>query len=406
MPFRLLHTADLLLDVPFIGVGPTPRPLFERLRDAPVATVDHLVGAALAHHVDAVLIAGGVSGGGPVSLRAATRLTRGVCQLADAGIPTVVVLGPREARAGLPASPGRDLPDAVTVVPPGEVVAVALERDGERVVAVVAASAPYGPDQVARAAGAVEGRPVVALATLPSGPPPPLDVEAGVAFWALGGAPEPRGGPVSGGGWAVVAAAPQPRVFPRPGPRPGAALLELGDGGPLPPTPLDIADLRLVSAEVDLARALTIGELEEQALAQLGPDDGRPVVAQLVVHGDGPGRQALGDPAARRWVLDRLQSNMGARAPGWWSDLVLVPLPAARRGALAQRSPGVAAVGARASEALRAGPGAVLDAARQRVGATDGGDGLPPPAAWAGIVHEAASLALDLVGAAHDGGAR
>src|SRR5690606_16764630 len=143
------------------------------------------------------------------------------------------------------------------------------------------------------------------LACLPPGPPPPLDPEAGLAFWALGGSPEPRGGP-AGGGWAVVAAASQPRVFPRPGPRPRAVLLELGADGPLPPVPLDVADVRLASVEVHLGQADTIGRLEELAWAGLGQaaEDPRPVVAQLVVVGDGPGRRHLGDPAARSWLLD------------------------------------------------------------------------------------------------------
>jgi hypothetical protein len=238
----------------------------------------------------------------------------------------------------------------------------------------------------------------VALAVLPPGPPPPLDADAGFAYWALGGSPEPRGGPVGGGAFAVVAAAPQPRAFPRPGPRPDAALLELGEAGPLPPRPLALADVELRSVEVDLATAPTPAALEAVAMAQLGeaPGEPQPVVAQLVLTGDGPARAALGGPEGHDHLLDRLRRATAA-SPVWWSDVVLLPLPPPRRGVLAARAPAARGIEARAAGLRSAGPGPLLVEARGVAGVLEP-PWPPAPASWPGLVDEAASLALEVLG--------
>lgn len=396
MPTRLLLAADLLLDVPLLGLGPMPRALFERVRDAPLHTVDALVELAVEHDVDAVLLAGGLSAGGEVDVRALAHLGAACDRLAEGGIPTVVALGPRD-RAGLVSLPGRELPPAVAVVPHGGLEAVVVQRLGGPPVAIVVAGAPLGPAEAGRSAASLP-HPRVVLATLPPGPPPPLDPAAGVACWALGGAPEPRGGPVAGGGWAVVAAAPQPRVFPRPGPRPGAALLEIDEtGAARPPTPLEPAAVRLVTVAVEVGPATSLAEVEERAAAGLpapGPE-AAPVVAQLVVLGEGPARRALGDPSTAAWLLDRLRYRLG-ETPAWWAHVVLAPLPVEVRDRLAAASP-LAAEAARRADEARLGPSSLLAEVRRDAGDDEPVGAAPPAPGWAGLVDEAASLAVELV---------
>ncbi len=402
MAFRLLHLADLLLDVPFFGLGPLPRAMFERLRDAPVATLDRLVDAAVDHDVDAVLIAGGTSvggsvgrsAGGGVTPRSAARLAAALERLAGAGIPTVIVLNGREG--GLPTVAGYDLPDAVTVVEPGQIDAVVIEHHGEPAVTVIAASAPLTAEHGGRAARHVPDGDLVIMATIPPGGPPRLDPNVPAAFWALGGSPEPRAGRV-GAGWGVVAAPPQPRVLPPPGPRPAAAVLESGPSGPRPPHPLDLADVSLARVAVDLAAASTPQQLEDLVAAGLEAvvDGSRPVMCELVAVGVGPLRSGLSDPATRQRLLARLRAQAAAeRTPVWWIDVVTAPLPPVYRTQLAAHWPPAAVIEARATALVAAGPDPALVDARASAGVA-GLEGLPAPGAWPALVGDATSVALD-----------
>ena len=103
MPFRILHTADLHLDVPIGGAGPTPPALTRQLATAGLDTLDRLVDLALAEDVDAVLVAGGLwTGGHPDEV--AGRRAAGALDAPRRGIGHD---GPRPPPGRTPRSPAR-----------------------------------------------------------------------------------------------------------------------------------------------------------------------------------------------------------------------------------------------------------------------------------------------------------
>lgn len=398
MPFRLLHTADLLLDVPLVGVGPLPRPLFERVRDAPMTTLDHLVGAALHYQVDAVAVAGGIALD-PSDTRAAAGLARAIDRLTDAGVTTIVALTRRDGE-DLPTPPGWEPHDAVTVVPPATAAAVTVERGDDAALAVVVGGEGVAPDQLVHAAAGIDAQAVVALVALPWGQPPPrLDPDA-FGAWMLGGAAEPYHARLGAGSWMTVAATPQPRWFGPSVRRADAFLLE-HDRGLATPRALQLADVAVVHVWVDLDDVDRLEDVAHRATqaanAAHGPDQA--AMLQLVLAGESELRRPLGGLETRQELLDQLRSQaMTAGRPRWWADVVVAPLQPAARDALASRSPAARAVLGEAQALEAADPHEVLAHARRAAG-IPGWERAPLPqrGAWAGLVDEAAVTALDLL---------
>ena len=97
MPFRILHTADLHLDVPIGGAGPVPPALTRQLATAGLDTLDRLVDLALAEDVDAVLVAGGLWSGGHPDEVAGRRAAGALERLAEASVTTVLARHPGRA---------------------------------------------------------------------------------------------------------------------------------------------------------------------------------------------------------------------------------------------------------------------------------------------------------------------
>ena len=128
MPFRILHTADLHLDLPIGGAGPTPPALTGQLATAALDTLDRLVDLALADEVDAVLVAGGLWLGGQADPVARRRVVAALERLAQGSV-TAVVARHRGERLDLLLEPGR-LPGQVHVPDPDHTEV--LELTGRR----------------------------------------------------------------------------------------------------------------------------------------------------------------------------------------------------------------------------------------------------------------------------------
>src|SRR6478735_4587451 len=90
MPFRILHTADLHLDVPIGGTGPTPPALTARLAAAALDALDRMVDVAVTNEVDAVVVAGGLWFGGRPDPVARRRVAAALERLARGSVAVVI----------------------------------------------------------------------------------------------------------------------------------------------------------------------------------------------------------------------------------------------------------------------------------------------------------------------------
>jgi DNA repair protein SbcD/Mre11 len=98
---RFVHTGDLHLDSPFLGIGQAaPERVATALRDATLRSWDRIVGLALDQHVNAVFVAGDVFEGANRTLRAQIAFRDGLERLARERIPSFVVTGNHDPLSG------------------------------------------------------------------------------------------------------------------------------------------------------------------------------------------------------------------------------------------------------------------------------------------------------------------
>lgn len=101
MGLRFVHTGDLHLDSPFLGIGQAaPERVATALRDATLRSWDRIVGLALDQHVNAVFVAGDVFEGANRTLRAQIAFRDGLERLARERIPSFVVTGNHDPLSG------------------------------------------------------------------------------------------------------------------------------------------------------------------------------------------------------------------------------------------------------------------------------------------------------------------
>ena len=101
MGLRFVHTGDLHLDSPFLGLGEAvPERISSALRDATLRSWERIVRLALDEHVDAVLVAGDVFEGANRTLRAQVAFRDGLERLAREQILSFVVTGNHDPLSG------------------------------------------------------------------------------------------------------------------------------------------------------------------------------------------------------------------------------------------------------------------------------------------------------------------
>ncbi|PLR89948.1 metallophosphoesterase family protein [Bacillus sp. T33-2] len=95
-----LHTADLHLDSPMVGLKNLPGHIFKRLQESTFKALENITEAAIRHQVDFVIIAGDIFDGEDRSLRAQARFKREMDRLCDNGIPVYVIHGNHDHLGG------------------------------------------------------------------------------------------------------------------------------------------------------------------------------------------------------------------------------------------------------------------------------------------------------------------
>ena len=119
---RFVHTADLHLDSPFVGIkAAAPENVASALRDATFSAYENIIDLCIDEQVDALLIAGDVFDSADRSLRAQLKFVEGLKRLDEAGIRSFVCHGNHdpldgwEARLDYPQSCTRFLKEAEAV---------------------------------------------------------------------------------------------------------------------------------------------------------------------------------------------------------------------------------------------------------------------------------------------------
>lgn len=95
-----IHTADLHLDSPLLGLKHLPESIFQRLQESTFKALEKIIDCAIEHEVDFIIIAGDLFDGEDRSLRAQTRFRREMYRLADKGISAFVIHGNHDHLGG------------------------------------------------------------------------------------------------------------------------------------------------------------------------------------------------------------------------------------------------------------------------------------------------------------------
>jgi DNA repair protein SbcD/Mre11 len=90
---KFLHTADLHLDSPMVGLRHLPKTIFHRLQESTFKALKNLIDSAIQHKVDFVVIAGDLYDGEDRSIRAQAILRNEMDRLAQNGIQVYAIHG-------------------------------------------------------------------------------------------------------------------------------------------------------------------------------------------------------------------------------------------------------------------------------------------------------------------------
>ncbi|WP_442601343.1 metallophosphoesterase family protein [Paenibacillus sp. KN14-4R] len=133
--FRFLHSADLHLDSPFLGMTGVPEAIRDRLRDSTFHAFEALVHLAIQKKVDFVLISGDVYDAADRSLKAQIRLQKGVQILASYGIEVFLIHGNHDPLDGRVAK--LKWPDGVHIFATDQVETLPVIKPDRGVIAYV-----------------------------------------------------------------------------------------------------------------------------------------------------------------------------------------------------------------------------------------------------------------------------
>lgn len=97
--FRFIHTADIHLDSPLRGLTGYEGPVAERIRTATRQALENLVGEAIEHAVDFIVIAGDLYDGDWRDYQTGLFFVRQMGRLANARIPVYLLHGNHDAES-------------------------------------------------------------------------------------------------------------------------------------------------------------------------------------------------------------------------------------------------------------------------------------------------------------------
>jgi len=138
--FSFIHTADLHLDSPFIGIYEINQELRESLVNATFEAYDTIIDLCIEKEVDFLLIAGDVYDSANKSLYAQLKFIKGLDRLSNAGIQTIIAHGNHDPLNGWSAT--LNWPEDVHIMSGENIDSIQLEKDETHVVTIVGTSYP------------------------------------------------------------------------------------------------------------------------------------------------------------------------------------------------------------------------------------------------------------------------
>ena len=333
MAFRFVHTGDLHLDSPFVGLTTeAPATVVETLRESTITAWNRIIDLALEEEADFFLVAGDAFERANRTLRGQLVFRDGLARLAEAGIPSFVVTGNHDPLDGW--EPSVTWPDLAHRFGAHEVTAKPVMRDGEEIARIYGisyhqrdiktnlarhferdADAPFAIGLLHANVGAAEGHANYAPCTM-------ADLDAsGMDYWALGHIHAHRvlskKRPV-----AVYCGNPQGRDPGETDPR-GAYLVEVDDAGVIKPEfrPLDVVRWQILDAPIDeLPTEESLIEAVVSAVDDARVAAGRSVVARVRLTGRGPMHASLSRPGVTDDVLGEARESLGTAEPFAWIE--------------------------------------------------------------------------------------
>ena len=139
-PFSFVHTADLHLDSPFVGLRDVDEKVVREIREATFHTFDRIVDLCVDRKADFLLVAGDIYDGRDRSLRAQLRFRDGLRRLSDEGISSFVVHGNHDPLDSWAAT--LEWPERAHIFGGNAVTAEPVERDGQTIALVYGISYP------------------------------------------------------------------------------------------------------------------------------------------------------------------------------------------------------------------------------------------------------------------------
>jgi len=139
-PFSFVHTADLHLDSPFVGLQSVDDHVASTLRDATFHSFDRIVELCLERNADFLLVAGDIYDSRDRSLRAQLRFRDGLRRLSEEGVSSFVVHGNHDPLDSWAAS--LEWPERTHIFGGSAVTAEPVERDGQMIALVYGISYP------------------------------------------------------------------------------------------------------------------------------------------------------------------------------------------------------------------------------------------------------------------------
>ena len=316
--YRFLHASDLRLDAPIRGIEAVPAAFAPALRDAAHQAWAALVEAAIANRAAFVLLAGGLVGADPPSVRACAALRAGIRRLQSHGTEVVAALGPDDREPPLESW----LAGIATILTPAASETTVV-RNGRPLATIRVVDprgewrAPAGAVSLRRPAGTIAIGVVPNASVLGDDVPAPGD---GTAYWALGG--RPAHAVYGTDPWVVSAGTVQGRALEAAdcGEK-GAVLVAVAEGRIAAVDRVALDAVRFVSVEIDVTGIEQLDPCRAELLRRVGLErdaaGSRSIIAEAVLRGSRS--SALGDvPLLAAQLLAALR-RASVGSPLWWA---------------------------------------------------------------------------------------
>ncbi|MCH8815186.1 MAG: DNA repair exonuclease [Chloroflexi bacterium] len=331
--FRFVHTADLHLDSPFVGLHEVDERVASELREATFSTFDRIVDLCQEKDADFLLVAGDIYDSADRSLRAQLRFRDNLRRLSDSGIPTFVVYGNHDPLNRWSAT--LEWPEQTHTFGGDEVTSAPVVRNGEPIAYIYGISYPtrdVRTNLAKRFRRTDDGPFAIGLLHCNVGDdtghepyaPCTLDdlTRSGMDYWALGHVHNHR-----------ILSSKKPMVL-YPGNPQGRSPRELGprgcyvidvDTGGHPSAEfvrvdtiswfseaVSIDDLDTDEALISAVEA-TCQQMREQA-------EGRPAIGRITLTGRGPVHRSLARPGFVTELEERVRETEGSQNPFVWVE--------------------------------------------------------------------------------------